>query len=51
LADKIIPVASLKNSTSIILTDNFSPIEKLMEPTIKSYFPKNLSDLKNILSI
>lgn len=51
LKDKIFPVSSLKNSPSIILTDNFSPIEKLMEPTIKSYFPKNLFELKNVLSI
>ena len=51
LADKIIPVASFKNSPFIILTDNFSPVEKLMEPTIKSYFPQNLFVLKSILSI
>lgn len=51
LADKIISVASFKNSPSVILTDNFAPVEKLMEPTIKSYFPKNLFELKSILSI
>lgn len=51
LSDKIISTQSLKEENHIILTDNFSPIEKLMNPTIKSYFPKNLYELKNILSI
>ena len=51
LANKIIPVMYFKDSTSIILTDNFSPVEKLMESTIKSYFPKNLFEFKSILSI
>jgi len=50
LADKIIPVSSFENSSSIILTDDFSPVEKLMEPTIESYFPKNLFELKSILT-
>jgi len=51
LADKIIPAEYFKDSAGIILTDNFSPVEKLMEPTIKSYFPKNLFELKSVLSI
>ncbi len=49
LANKIIPAAFFKNIPSIILTDNFSPIEKLMEPMIKDYFPKNLAQLKKVL--
>jgi spermidine synthase len=51
LANMMIPAESLPNSPSIILTDNFAPVEKLMEPTIKSYFPKNLFYFKNILSL
>ena len=50
LADTIIPVATIDDSPSIILTDNFAPVEKLMAPTIKSYFPKNLFQLRSILS-
>lgn len=51
LAEKIIPAISVKNSPSVILTDNFSPVEKLMKPTIENYFPKNSYELKSILSI
>ena len=51
LAEKITPIKVFENSTSIILTNNFSPVEKLMEPTIKSYFPKNLLKIKSILHI
>jgi spermidine synthase len=51
LADKIFPVASFQNSPFTILTDDFSPVEKLMEPTIESYFPKNLWGMKDALSI
>ncbi|MFA5932117.1 MAG: fused MFS/spermidine synthase [Candidatus Paceibacterota bacterium] len=51
LAEKIVPVLSFKNYPSVILTDNFSPVEKLMEPTIESYFPKNLFEIKSVLSI
>ncbi len=50
LANKIISITALENSSSAILTNNFSPVEKLMEPIIKDYFPKNLSQLENILS-
>jgi len=50
LADKIIPISSFENLPSIILTDNFAPVEKLMGPTIKSYFPKNLFELKKSVS-
>jgi spermidine synthase len=50
LADKIIPVTFFKNTSSIILTDNFSPVEKLMEPTIESYFPSNLSQINQIFN-
>ncbi len=49
LANKLIPIESFVSSSTTILTDNFSPVEKLMEPTIKSYFPKNLRQIKNIL--
>jgi spermidine synthase len=42
LAKKIISENLLANSNSIILTDNFSPVEKLMTPIIEKYFPLNL---------
>lgn len=51
LANKIIPITSIEDSPSLILTDNFSPVEKLMGPTIKSYFPRNSLQIKNLLSI
>lgn len=51
LAKTMVPAAYFKNSTGIILTDNFSPIEKLMEPTIKNYFPENLAEIKYVLSL
>jgi len=51
LAEKIIPVASFQKMSYVVLTNNFSPVEKLMEPTIKSYFPNYLSKFKSILSV
>jgi len=51
LAKIMLPATSLPNTSSIVLTDNFAPVEKLMEPTIKSYFPQNLFYFKNILSL
>ena len=51
LAKKIISAESFKEPAPVILTDNFSPVEKLMEPTIKSFFPKNLYELKSIFSL
>jgi spermidine synthase len=47
-ADRIIPAKNLSNQNSIILTDNFSPVEKLMEPTIKDYFSENLSFIRKV---
>ena len=51
LADKLIPVKSFSNLSTVILTDNFSPVEKLMEPTIKNYFSADLMVLKRILAL
>ncbi|MFA6520124.1 MAG: fused MFS/spermidine synthase [Candidatus Paceibacterota bacterium] len=51
LARKLILAEHFKDIDSIILTDNFSPVEKLMQPTIENYFPKNLFTIKDILSI
>ena len=42
LADKISSEMLLSNSSSTILTDNFSPIEKLMQPIMEEYLPENL---------
>lgn len=47
LAERIIPAKLFINSTSTILTDNFSPVEKLMAPIIEGYFPKNVSFIKS----
>lgn len=49
LADKIIPVEFFEKSTSKILTNNFSPTEKLMAPIIENYFSRNLLQLKRML--
>ena len=51
LAEKIVPAQFFQDSSGIILTDNFSPVEKLMEPTIKDYFSKSLLELQSILTI
>jgi len=48
LANRLLPAGTLANSTSLILTDNFAPVEKLMEPSIKDFFSENLSFLKEI---
>ena len=47
LAKRITSSELLLNSKGIILTDNFSPVEKLMQPIIRDYLPKNLSFIKN----
>ncbi len=36
--------------SSVILTDNFSPIERLMSPIMMNYFPKNMSQMQQIMS-
>ncbi|MEJ0001697.1 MAG: fused MFS/spermidine synthase [bacterium] len=48
LADRLAPAALFDNDQSLILTDDFSPVEKLMAPMMKEYFPKNLSFMKEI---
>jgi len=47
LADKITDEVLLANSSSTILTDDFSPVEKLMTPIMKEYFPEHLIFNKN----
>ena len=47
LAGRMVPTKFFENSTSTILTDNFSPVEKLMSPIMENYFPKNESFIKN----
>jgi spermidine synthase len=42
LARRMVPIEFFTNSTSMVLTDNFSPVEKLMMPTVEKYFPNNL---------
>ncbi len=49
LSDKLVPRDSLyiaSSSRAVILTDDFAPVEKLMEPIMKEYF-KNDFDLVN----
>ncbi len=48
LEKKIFPAAYFSDSTSKILTDNFSPVEKLMDPIMKNYFQQSLK-LKKLL--
>ena len=50
LANKLILDENLGEDDGTILTDNFSPVEKLMNPAVKSYLPKNLFELREILS-
>src|SRR3989344_7021541 len=40
LSNMIIPAEYFNDSSSITLTDNFSPVEKLMRPTLKKTIPK-----------
>jgi len=42
-------VESLRNSKTVILTDDFAPVEKLMQPIIERYFPMNLGFVKETL--
>ena len=46
LAKRITSSELLLNTEGTILTDNFSPIEKLMQPIIRDYLPKELSFIK-----
>jgi len=48
LSKRLIAAKFLTDPTARILTDNFSPVEKLMEPIIKNYFPRNLLFTKSI---
>ncbi len=40
----------IDDSSSVILTDDFSPIEHLMSPVMVDYFPKNLHKIQQIMS-
>jgi spermidine synthase len=52
LADKILNNEEIKiGGERIILTDNFSPVERLMQPVVKNYLPKNLFELRSILTL
>lgn len=50
LAGLITSKDSISFGTSSILSNDFSPVEKLMDPIIKAYFPKYLTLLKEIVS-
>ena len=50
LARSVTPRSAINDSESLILTDNFSPVERLMSPTITKYFPENLKYIQNILA-
>jgi spermidine synthase len=45
LADKLLVKDIKINSKSIILRDNFAPVEKLMSPVIRYYFSRNSNSL------
>jgi spermidine synthase len=50
LSKKIVNGASVIDSKSLVLTNNFSPVEHLMSPIIHEYFSKNLLFIKKVLS-
>jgi spermidine synthase len=49
LAGKIVKKASIVDSESVILTNNFSPVEHLMSPVIHEYFSNNVLLVKKLL--
>ncbi len=40
----------ISDSSSLILTDDFSPIERLMSPIMMNYLPKNIHQIQQIMS-
>lgn len=50
LYKKIFPIDYFINSTSTILTNDFSPVEKLMAPTIYNFLPKEISKIRELLN-
>lgn len=49
LADRLVPARDWPdNDQSLVLTDNFAPVEKLMAPVVKRYFQKHLAFIKTI---
>lgn len=50
LARTVTSRKSINDSSSIILTDDYSPIEQLMSPIMMNYFPKNLRQIQQIMS-
>ncbi|MEK7564563.1 MAG: fused MFS/spermidine synthase [Patescibacteria group bacterium] len=49
LAKKLVKNEPLNNSRYTILTNNFAPTEKLLEPIVKYYFPFNTKEINKIL--
>ncbi|QQR64711.1 fused MFS/spermidine synthase [Candidatus Kaiserbacteria bacterium] len=49
LARTVASRESIGNS-SVILTDDFSPIERLMSPLLKDYFPNNVRQIRQIMT-
>ena len=47
-ARMLVDQQNIIDSESIILTDNFSPVERLMSPIVTRYFPDNLKFIRNI---
>ena len=50
LARTLTSRTAIAETPSVILTDNFSPIERLMSPIIMDYFPQNLRQIEHILA-
>ncbi len=50
LAEKLLPVSHIDITQGTLLTDDFAPVEALMEPVVKDYFPKNLAFMRRAFS-
>jgi spermidine synthase len=50
LARTVTSQTMVHTESALTLTDNFSPIERLMSPIIMDYFPKNLLQIEHIMS-
>jgi len=49
MSARLVPSHLVLDSQAIILTDNFSPVEHLMEPLVKKYFSVNQAFMKTFM--